>query len=770
MQPKTIPRKLVLNTAPIEIPDADIPAGRQEFVDSDQLRALRRTYRDTHIFKRRGDSLIDIPFSTDAKPLGKAEMLKLTEDFGIYKSLVLNAYLRYLVAQKREIIRYAPVDFLAEDDLLRLSVPEGVTCPDWLGVRLRYQIDVRIHQADGGPRVPVLAVGLRTANVIDASVAVLMGRGVNVIGKYVLKLFNSDDPRLRPDRRLVGRVLEVQNHTLLLGDTREELASIESEEAFLEPRSENLQDCLEHLFSEKYKIIAHRLSSQIADANSGKMKLAKVQQVISFFAKQELQLVHGVSFRVGKQHIESDRHSVFPTINQEKPPVYVFGPSQKTDTWHNRGLEKFGPYDQSSFTPSMPRIAVICQGRYRGQTEQFIRKLREGVHGVADRGGREPFGKGLIRLYCLDKCQLEFFEANSASPDAYKEAIGKAIESAADRQFQWNLALVQVQESFHDLSGDANPYLISKAAFLLHGVQSQEIMIETMGLADPQLVYILNNVALACYAKLGGIPWLIQANRGMAHELVFGLGSASLAESRLGARERIVGITTVFTGDGNYVLENRSRATTMDEYPAVLLESLKATMAYVSQTLNWQKNDSVRLVFHAFKPFRHEQIDAVAAVVSELTDYHVQYAFLHVADNHPYLLFDQGNTEGVWDARAHAKKGMYAPQRGLWLHLNNDESLLILTGAREVKRPQDGLPSPILLRLDRQSTFQDMKYLTRQVFHFACHSWRSFFPSPMPITILYSELIASLLGKLGQISKWDVEAMRGPIGRTRWFL
>lgn len=770
MQAKTMPRKLVLNTSPIEIPDADIPVGRQEFVDSEHLRTLRHTYRDTHIFKRRGDSLIDIPFTADARPLGKAETLKLADDFGICKGLILNAYLHYLAAQKREIVHYAPLDFIAEDDLLRKSIPGGLTCPDWLSVRLRYQIDVRIHQADAGVELPVLAVGLRTANVIDASVAILMNHGVDVVGRYVLKLFKSDDPRLRPYRRLVGKALEIRDRTLLLGDTRDELTSIDAEEAFLEPRSENLQECLKHLFSDQHKTIANRLSTQIIDANSGKTKLAKVQQVISFLAKQELELVPGICFRVGKQHVESDRRSAFPAVNQEKAPVYVFGPSQKTDVWHNRGLENFGPYDQSTFTPSVPRIAVICQGRFRGQTEQFIRKLLDGVHGIADQKGREPFGKGLVRLYCLDKCQLEFFEAKDASPDAYKEAIGKAIESAADRQFQWNLALVQVQESFHNLSGDANPYLISKAAFLLHGIPSQEIKSETMGLPDPQLVYVLSNVALACYAKLGGIPWLIQANRGIAHELVFGLGSASLAESRLGARERVVGITTVFTGDGNYVLENRSKATTMDEYPAVLLESLRTTVDYVSQTLNWQKQDSVRLVFHAFKPFRHEQIDAVAAVVSELTDYHVQYAFLHVADNHPYLLFDQENTQGTWDARAQTKKGMFAPQRGLWLHLNNDESLLTLTGAREVKRPQDGLPTPILLRLDRQSTFQDMKYLTRQVFHFACHSWRSFFPSPMPITILYSELIASLLGKLGQISKWDIEAMRGPIGRTRWFL
>jgi argonaute-like protein implicated in RNA metabolism and viral defense len=291
-----------------------------------------------------------------------------------------------------------------------------------------------------------------------------------------------------------------------------------------------------------------------------------------------------------------------------------------------------------------------------------------------------------------------------------------------------------------------------------------------MQLPDTQLVYILNNFALACYAKLGGVPWLIQANRGIAHELVFGLGSASLGEGRLGARERMVGITTVFTGDGNYMLENRSKATTMADYPQALLESLRATMTNVRQTMNWQERDSVRLVFHAFKPFRNEQVEAVRTLISELTTCDVHYAFLHVVENHPYLLFDEANTEGVWDSLSKRRKGRLAPLRGVWLKLGQCESLLALTGARELKRAEHGLPRPVLLRLDAKSTFKDMKYLTRQVFHFACHSWRSFFPAPLPVTILYSDLIANLLGNLSRLSKWDSQAILGPIGRTRWFL
>jgi hypothetical protein len=75
-----------------------------------------------------------------------------------------------------------------------------------------------------------------------------------------------------------------------------------------------------------------------------------------------------------------------------------------------------------------------------------------------------------------------------------------------------------------------------------------------------------------------------------------------------------------------------------------------------------------------------------------------------------------------------------------------------------------------LLRLHPSSTFSDMTYLARQVFLFASHSWRSFFPAELPVTIKYSDLIARLLGNLGMLSNWNPDVMVGRIANTRWFL
>jgi len=136
----------------------------------------------------------------------------------------------------------------------------------------------------------------------------------------------------------------------------------------------------------------------------------------------------------------------------------------------------------------------------------------------------------------------------------------------------------------------------------------------------------------------------------------------------------------------------------------------------------------------------------------------VEYAFLQLNEQHPYLVFDTSQN-GVFDYDTKRGQGVYAPRRASTLQLSNRDGLLCLTGPNEVKRPADGMPSPLLLILHKDSSFTDMTYLTRQVFAFACHSWRTFLPASVPVTIQYSDLIAKTLGPLSLLDKWDPDVI-----------
>jgi argonaute-like protein implicated in RNA metabolism and viral defense len=331
------------------------------------------------------------------------------------------------------------------------------------------------------------------------------------------------------------------------------------------------------------------------------------------------------------------------------------------------------------------------------------------------------------------------------------------------------MALVQIEAAFRELPTRINPYFASKVSFLTHQIPVQEFQIEKTQSPDSQLTFVLNTMGLAIYAKLNGIPWLLKAN-SKAHELVIGIGSARVGDSRLGEHERFVGITTVFTADGDYHVSNLSKAVPASEYGSALLETLRNAILKVQTEMNWQPKDQVRLVFHAtFKHFSRDEVQSIKDFVGELGDLDVKYAFLQITEKHPYLLFDT-KQRGAFDRETKGTKGIYAPERGRYLEVGNREVLLSLTGPKDVKRPEDGTPKPLFLSLHHDSSFTDMTYLTRQVFRFACHSWRSFLPGSVPVTIQYSDLIARALGNLSLMDRWNPDVMLGRIGKTRWFL
>lgn len=76
----------------------------------------------------------------------------------------------------------------------------------------------------------------------------------------------------------------------------------------------------------------------------------------------------------------------------------------------------------------------------------------------------------------------------------------------------------------------------------------------------------------------------------------------------------------------------------------------------------------------------------------------------------------------------------------------------------------------VCVKIHRSSTFTDLEYLSWQALAFSALSWRNFPPTTAPVTVQYAKWIADLLGRLGTVSKWDPDVLRGGAGTSRWFL
>lgn len=190
---------------------------------------------------------------------------------------------------------------------------------------------------------------------------------------------------------------------------------------------------------------------------------------------------------------------------------------------------------------------------------------------------------------------------------------------------------------------------------------------------------------------------------------------------------------------------------------------LGETIEKIQKRMNWQKGDTIRLIFHAqVKKFNKEEIEAVRAVIHKYREYQIEYAFLKISEDHGLHMFDSATVD--------VQKGRLAPPRGKTFKLSKHEMLVYLIGQRELRQDTDGHPRGVILDVHKDSTFKDITYLSAQLYSFASHSWRSYFPNPMPVTISYSDLIARNLGWLNQLPGWNDSVMIGKIGQSQWFL
>jgi hypothetical protein len=472
--------------------------------------------------------------------------------------------------------------------------------------------------------------------------------------------------------RLQGRVRAVEGGRLALDDCRAGEDRIAAADAFLEPKWRAFDAVVRHVYKKQGQAVLAALAGKLATHRHGPERLKKLRAICDYFNKTTLAILPGVTCQVLKLLAE-EGGGPFPAVEQPPPVVFVFDQAgEKTGTQQDRGIDDYGPYTARTLTPSRPRFCVICQSGHKGRVEQFVRKFLEGI--TIPGQGRNPFGKGFIRKYAFKEVVPVFFEAKDATAAAYHRAVNEALLAQRGQRDPFSLALVETEERFKQLHGGDNPYLVCKAEFMVHQIPVQGFRLETSQLPDDRLQYALNNMGLATYAKLGGVPWVIKVHKPIAHELVIGLGSANIGQGRLGGRERLVGITTVFTSDGLYCVSSVSQAVPFDQYEGEVLASLSRTIRHLAHTMNWQEREHVRLIFHAFKPFRRAEEDAVKALMKSLGDYDVDYAFLHVVEQHHQMLFDelqQGRACG-----SSGKKGVLAAQRGLHLRLSACETLL----------------------------------------------------------------------------------------------
>jgi len=763
--------QLTLNAAPIEF-DGRLIVGSTPFAGDDEYRKLREDHRETHVFRLSASEgrIYNVGISSDP-PLGK-----VVEDDPEHHLLLLGKTLQRLILSflggRFSVLKPSqPLVFWGGRQESRLlstaAVRHGATPPEGLEVFVKYLLDTRVLALNEVATLCLIS-DVSTSHQIEIPLARLVADKVDIKGRWVCERRDDDgdpDEGLLPRLKVLGRVVRVEDGRVDLADS--EVQSVQAADVFLEPRRENFDAVARGYFGAKAGAILGELTGLRQGVVSARDKLQAVEETLDTLRGEAALEIHGgLSFKI--QPLLEEKGGAFPgRIATERPPL-LFGPQGRNQgPLPDPGISQWGPYRYSFFSKNDVTIGVVCEKAHQGRVEQFVEMLRNGYPENLWRGQwANPYAGGLVGKFRLGTIKVVFEPALAPTSQAYKDAVQRLLSRSTP-----DLGFVQTRTEYRDRSGDQNPYLVSKAAFMTAAVPVQSVEIETIDGKKGALPYILNNVGLASYAKLGGTPWVMAVAAPTTHEIVLGLGYTETGHRGAGSRQRYVAITTVFQGDGRYLVWGRTRAVDFENYATALLENLRDTITYVRHQNNWQIGDRVRLVFHVYRHLKHQEMDAIKEVASELTgaQFDIEYAFVDVSRFHSYHIFDPAQTGKSYGRNR--VKGVGVPERGTCLRLGERSALLHLTGPGDLKTDEQGLPQPLLVDLHPESDFEDLPYLVRQIYHFSYMSWRTFFPGTEPVTILYSRSIAQKLASLKSVPGWNsTSVLAGPLRESKWFL
>lgn len=393
------------------------------------------------------------------------------------------------------------------------------------------------------------------------------------------------------------------------------------------------------------------------------------------------------------------------------------------------GMKRYGPYDASLFPQRQLTFGLIYPISAQKMRDAFVNGFQYGD------GSAFP---GFARLF---RVQPVFDPAN----EERLQGVGneQELRRAAIRLAGRNCDLVFVI-GIHSGNG---MYQACKATLLLNGIPCQVLATDRF-MVPNQRPWILGNLALASYAKVGGTPWVVADTQGQ-RELVMGISRAKDASNKF-----VVGFVTLFNQDGDFLFLNSQTPVVQWEDYVSSLESMVMD-AYHDYQETFGTPSS--LVVHFHKRPGEREIKAVNRALHQLSA-DLPYALVHLNEFSLFRVFD---TQQV----------SYVPPSGTQVNLSQRRALLLLDGLENGQRNRRGVPNVWDISLDRRSTMDVDAFprLVQQIHRFARVNWRGFNARSTPVTINYSKLICDLVLEIG-LDSWNSIVTNGRLREKAWFL
>ncbi len=735
------------------IPSADKFSVQTLPYTKDQLDELRAAHNSNYSFFRHADEIIAIWMEGKREPFGTDRTIAWKDAPEICHSatrhLLFRTFIRKLPG--RAPLDFAPLRFLSQNkkhDLIRDSLPESLK--DVATYRRLIELDVRRLSREETHMLGV-TVNIDQFWGLSLNAAEMIARGFDLAGRRVTeaKPIPGLSNLVAPDETVIGEVESTDGKTVVVRDSGQ-TRQVDARSVHLRRWPYDILDFIEHEAGStlRQRVEAAWRGAPPLASNPAEL-LAEQTSVVSYLRQWSFDAAGGMKFTVNASPMVCDSTLAL------RPTVFRFDPSPgATHQKPASGLFKHGPYDARRFTPKSPNVLVVCDPAFRAGFSSFAHALE---NGVAD---SRYFQRGLRDLYSLHGMSWHFLEVPINNAPRLQQAIQTHLQQA---RVDYDIAFLQGEEVREGAQDKDNGYFAAKASLMAAGIPVQAVLPHRTRLKGDDLGNILGNLALQVYAKMGGTPWTVESAGSVDHEIVIGVGH-NLERMPTGQSNRVVGITTVFSSDGTFLVSRTTNAVAYDNYFDTLLEELTQTIETLSADYAWRNGASVRIVFHVFKPMKMVEVRVVSSLIGRFTRYNILFAFVTIALEHPYLLYE--STSGS----PRDFRNVRAPDRLKNAVIDRHAALIHLRGSSQRRIATHGYPRASLVRIHPSSTFTDLHYIVQQIVDFSHLSWRTFFPTYIPVTVHYSNLIAEMLQRLGKVPGWNPACLSGPLRRKKWFL
>lgn len=761
-----------LNYFPIYFDFNDYQVVTKPYSDED-LSELRKLYNNSYSFFRDKD-LIVVSNKDDVSSLltGRLEQRSVFGDSNVTSALIKHIFFRTF---KDRFSGFVPVDFYPfrffsrkeKDDLILNYLPQNlknrISFKKLIEVQIR---DIKIN----GVRNFAFVINIRRNWIFNITCLEIHNDGLDLLGIEVIhsESLPGMEQVLAPNEELIGTIVRIEGDSAVV-NTNEGEKNFLLDELFIRKTKRNIKTYLNFKLNEvESERILESVDREQKITQNPEILFDEIKSIAKHLFSENQKVIDfqnrdGFCFRVDPNPLKIQN-----SINLQTPPfIFDHAGTKKHKTNADLGLSSFGPYDSLTFDIKRPQILSICHKSNRGTFSRFLHNLKDGLP------NSNWFKKGLQRKYEL---QDIYFDINELQDFRFEDYIKIISNYEGDRP---DLAIIEIPDNFKKLKDEDNPYFKIKAKFL-----SLEIPVQFVrsSIVEVHSEYILNAIALQIYAKLGGTPWVLPTQKSVDREIVIGIGHSWLRSNFFKGAEsnRVVGITTFMSSDGQYLLGDRVKDVPFESYFEELLKSLKSSIVRLSEEYAWQEGDTIRLIFHIFKPIKNVEFEVVSNLVKDIKEFNIKFAFVTISKKHPSILFDV-NQQGIYKYGTNESIGKYIPIRGSNIFLDDETSLVQMLGGKELKTSKHAMSAPIQIKIRtpmciqndpelKDLVFYDLNYITQQIFSFTYLSWRSFLPREDPATMLYSNLISRLLGKMRNVPGWDPDKLNYTLKRKKWFL